>query len=53
MFSPAISALLEQVIGLQAVMYAIPVIYGVILAMLVASLKWRGPSLVWPDIEIE
>ncbi|CAJ1845611.1 Protein TsgA [Aeromonas dhakensis] len=44
MFSPAISALFEQVIGLQAVMYAIPLIYGVILAMLVASLRMARPQ---------
>ncbi|GIU43575.1 MFS transporter TsgA [Shewanella algidipiscicola] len=37
MFSPAISSLFESVIGLQTVMYAIPVIYALIIAMLVVS----------------
>ena len=37
MFSPAISSLFESIIGLQTVMYAIPVIYALILAMLVLS----------------
>ncbi|MBW8185615.1 MFS transporter TsgA [Shewanella nanhaiensis] len=37
MFSPAISAMFETVIGLQSVMYAIPVIYAIILTMLVVS----------------
>ncbi|ABZ78410.1 major facilitator superfamily MFS_1 [Shewanella halifaxensis HAW-EB4] len=37
MFSPAISSLFESIIGLQTVMYAIPVIYGLILVMLVLS----------------
>ena len=34
----------RKVIGLQAVMYAIPLIYGVILAMLVASLRMARPQ---------
>ncbi|WP_299805941.1 MFS transporter TsgA [uncultured Shewanella sp.] len=37
MFSPAISSLFESIIGLQTVMYAIPVIYGLIIAMLLLS----------------
>lgn len=37
MFSPAISAMFETMIGLQVVMYAIPVIYAIILGMLVVS----------------
>ena len=37
MFSPAISSMFESVIGLQTVMYAIPVIYAIILGMLVMS----------------
>lgn len=37
MFSPAISSLFESVIGLQTVMYAIPVIYALIITMLVIS----------------
>ena len=37
MFSPAISAMFETIIGLQSVMYAIPVIYAIILTMLVVS----------------
>lgn len=39
MFSPAISSMLESSIGLQTVMYAIPVIYAVILVMLIVSNK--------------
>ncbi|MGI2260286.1 MFS transporter TsgA [Shewanella sp. GXUN23E] len=41
MFSPAISAMLEKIVGLQTVMYAIPVIYGIILLMLLASMKYQ------------
>ncbi|AQS39252.1 Major Facilitator Superfamily transporter [Shewanella psychrophila] len=37
MFSPAISSMFESIIGLQTVMYAIPVIYAIILGMLVIS----------------
>ncbi len=37
MFSPAISSMFETIIGLQTVMYAIPVIYAMILGMLVIS----------------
>ncbi|MGS0825129.1 MFS transporter TsgA [Shewanella sp. 0m-8] len=37
MFSPAISSLFESIIGLQTVMYAIPVIYALIIAMLILS----------------
>lgn len=37
MFSPAISSMFETVIGLQTVMYAIPVIYAMILSMLIIS----------------
>ncbi|QFU25392.1 MFS transporter TsgA [Shewanella eurypsychrophilus] len=37
MFSPAISSMFESIIGLQTVMYAIPVIYALILVMLVVS----------------
>jgi TsgA-like MFS transporter len=39
MFSPAISSMFESIIGLQTVMYAIPVIYAVVLVMLFASNK--------------
>ncbi|WP_281188321.1 MFS transporter TsgA [Vibrio harveyi] len=39
MFSPAISSVMESVVGLQTVMYAIPVIYAVVVAMLVVSMK--------------
>lgn len=39
MFSPAISSVMESVVGLQTVMYAIPVIYAVVVAMLLASMK--------------
>ncbi|QQX82642.1 MFS transporter TsgA [Shewanella sp. KX20019] len=42
MFSPAISSLFESVIGLQTVMYAIPVIYGLIIAMLLISNKQKA-----------
>ncbi|MGR5158196.1 MFS transporter TsgA [Vibrio owensii] len=41
MFSPAISSVIESVVGLQTVMYAIPVIYAVIVAMLVVSMKFK------------
>ncbi|MGR5244094.1 MFS transporter TsgA [Vibrio sp. PNB23_22_6] len=44
MFSPAISSVLESVVGLQTVMYAIPLIYGVIVAMLIASMKFKTAS---------
>ena len=37
MFSPAISSMFESIIGLQTVMYAIPIIYAIILGMLVMS----------------
>ncbi|MCL1057105.1 MFS transporter TsgA [Shewanella gelidimarina] len=42
MFSPAISSLFESIIGLQTVMYAIPVIYGLIIAMLLISNKQKA-----------
>ncbi|EKO3833539.1 MFS transporter TsgA [Vibrio harveyi] len=41
MFSPAISSVMESVVGLQTVMYAIPVIYAVVVAMLVVSMKFK------------
>ncbi|KHT64251.1 transporter [Photobacterium gaetbulicola] len=41
MFSPAISSVMESVVGLQTVMYSIPVIYAVIVVMLVASVKYK------------
>ncbi|PKG55777.1 MFS transporter TsgA [Shewanella sp. Choline-02u-19] len=41
MFSPAISSLFESIIGLQTVMYAIPVIYGLIIVMLVLSMRQK------------
>ncbi|OEA47056.1 MFS transporter TsgA [Vibrio parahaemolyticus] len=41
MFSPAISSVMESVVGLQTVMYAIPVIYAVVVAMLLASMKLK------------
>ncbi|MBZ6067136.1 MFS transporter TsgA [Aeromonas schubertii] len=44
MFSPAISAVAEKVVGLQVVMYAIPLLYGVILLMLLASVKMARPA---------
>ncbi|GIU13960.1 MULTISPECIES: MFS transporter TsgA [unclassified Shewanella] len=42
MFSPAISSLFESIIGLQTVMYAIPVIYGLIIIMLVLSNRQKS-----------
>lgn len=42
MFSPAISSLFESIIGLQTVMYAIPVIYALIIAMLLVSNKQKA-----------
>ncbi|EAS43769.1 MFS transporter TsgA [Photobacterium profundum] len=44
MFSPAISSMFESIIGLQTVMYAIPVIYAVVLVMLFASNKLAKSS---------
>jgi len=41
MFSPAISALMEKSIGLQKIMYAIPVLYFIIFVMLVVTLKLK------------
>lgn len=41
MFSPAIRSVMESVVGLQTVMYAIPVIYAVVVAMLVVSMKFK------------
>ncbi|MDK9780687.1 MFS transporter TsgA [Vibrio sp. B172a] len=41
MFSPAISSVMESVVGLQTVMYAIPVIYAVVVTMLVVSMKFK------------
>ncbi len=41
MFSPAISSVNESVVGLQTVMYAIPVIYAIVVAMLVVSMKFK------------
>lgn len=41
MFSPAISSVLESVVGLQTVMYAIPVIYAVVVAILLFSMKFK------------
>ncbi|HDM8138163.1 TPA: MFS transporter TsgA [Vibrio harveyi] len=41
MFSPAISSVMESVVGLQTVMYAIPVIYAAVVAMLVVSMKFK------------
>ena len=38
MFSPALSAILERSLGLQTIMYAIPVFYLVIIIMLLVSL---------------
>ncbi|MCL1052202.1 MFS transporter TsgA [Shewanella abyssi] len=42
MFSPAISSQFESIIGLQTVMYAIPIIYGLIIAMLLISNKQKA-----------
>jgi TsgA-like MFS transporter len=42
MFSPAISSMFESIIGLQTVMYAIPVIYGLIIVMLLTSNKQKA-----------
>ena len=41
MFSPAISALMEKSIGLQKIMYAIPVLYFIIFVMLMVTLKLK------------
>ncbi|MBQ4891565.1 MFS transporter TsgA [Shewanella sp. MMG014] len=42
MFSPAISSMFESIIGLQTVMYAIPVIYALIIMMLIASRRQQA-----------
>lgn len=39
MFSPAISASIENIIGLQAIMYAIPILYLGILIIIISQLK--------------
>jgi len=44
MFSPAISSMFETIIGLQTVMYAIPVIYAMILSMLLISRRQTAES---------
>ena len=44
MFSPAISALMEKTMGLQKIMYAIPVLYFIIFVMLVATLKLKSKA---------
>jgi len=44
MFSPAISSMFETIIGLQTVMYAIPVIYAMILSMLIISRRQTTES---------
>lgn len=41
MFSPAISALMEKTMGLQKIMYAIPVLYLIIFIMLMGTLKLK------------
>lgn len=45
MFSPAISALMEKTMGLQKIMYAIPVLYFIIFVMLVATLKFKCKAI--------
>ncbi|KAB7696550.1 MFS transporter TsgA [Plesiomonas shigelloides] len=49
MFSPAISAMFEKVIGLQAVMYAIPMLYAVILLMLLGSFRLHKAAAPEPQ----
>lgn len=39
MFSPAISALMEKTMGLQKIMYAIPILYLIIFILLLSTLK--------------
>ncbi|EBC2882981.1 MFS transporter TsgA [Salmonella enterica] len=41
MFSPAISALMEKTLGLQKIMYAIPILYMIIFIMLLSTLKFK------------
>ena len=41
MFSPAISSVFERVVGLQTVMYAIPVTYAIILVMLLLCQRYQ------------
>lgn len=45
MFSPAISSIIESVVGLQTVMYAIPAIYAVVVAMLLISIRYKGVAV--------
>lgn len=45
MFSPAISAVMEKTMGLQKIMYAIPVLYFIIFVMLVATLKLKNKAV--------
>ncbi|MGL4613851.1 MAG: MFS transporter TsgA [Shewanella sp.] len=42
MFSPAISAFVERIIGLQTVMYAIPLLYAAVLVLLLISSKMKS-----------
>ncbi|PQJ46150.1 MFS transporter TsgA [Vibrio campbellii] len=46
MFSPAISSVMESVVGLQTVMYAIPVIYAVVVVMLLACMKLKTANQI-------
>ncbi|MGL4939635.1 MAG: hypothetical protein ACRC5E_17680, partial [Shewanella sp.] len=42
MFSPAISAFVERIIGLQTVMYAIPLLYAAVLVLLLISSQMKS-----------
>jgi TsgA-like MFS transporter len=42
MFSPAISSMMENIVGLQTVMYAIPIIYAIVATLLVISMKYKA-----------
>ena len=42
MFSPAISSLFQSVIGTQSVMYAIPIIYAIVVVMLIVLRKFNA-----------
>ncbi|MCX7207656.1 MAG: MFS transporter TsgA [Proteobacteria bacterium] len=44
MFSPAISSLFERTIGLQTVMYAIPLLYATVLILLIISLRIKSST---------
>jgi TsgA-like MFS transporter len=51
MFSPAISSFFERIIGLQTVMYVIPVLYAVIFMLLMVSSRMK-PSIAQHSLSV-